>query len=286
VDELERRLKTSLDKQLDPVEAFPLHPVRMREARKRRKLIAVVSVLASVVLIGAGIVVAPDLLNAGNDRPITPSAQELPTTAIVRCSDEGTVVETPEVRAQSGGIRIRIEHDGDARFFELRSTSSNDNEGGSLEEDGVTEFPTSASPGEKTIGCFKDQDDNEAEPALARLTIVDPAGLWTPIELACGGDVIQTRVETDVDDETPSYVEVIREYVSGLQEDDVFERPGYPGADPIFETRTVVREGIRIARVAFAGGVPTWELLVDACPDSGIETNRSSESETTPESSG
>lgn len=275
MDELERTLKTSLEKQLDPVDKFPLHPVKMREARKRRRLIAVASVFASVALIGAAIVVVPDLVNGGSDPAITPSDQELPTTAIVRCTDEGTVVETPEVRAQSGGTRIQIEHDGDARFFQLRSTSSDENEGGTLEKDGVTEFPTSASPGEKTIGCFKNQDrlDDEAEPALARLTIVDPEGLWNPIELACGRDVVQTRVETDIDDETPSYVEVIREYVSGLQEDDVFERPGYPGGYPIFETRTVVRGGMRIARVSF-GAVPNWELLVDACRDSGIEANR------------
>lgn len=281
MDEIKNHLRATLEEHLGPVEPAPLDPARLGKAARRRTLIGVTAVIASVALIVAGVIIVPRTLERRSTETSAASNDEhLPTVGIVRCTDEGTVVDTPEIRATTDGVRLRILNESDARFFELRSTVSGENEGGGLDADGVTELQTSASPETHVIGCFRTQDvevdaGETTHPAFSELTIVDPEGVWNPVELACGDNFEQSRSRTDVPVENENYDEIAREHVTGINDDDQLERPRYPGSELIFETRTVIREGERLARVMFAGGDGEWELLVHACRDSGIDADSS-----------
>ena len=279
MNELERQLNESLRRNLDDVEPVVLRPDRLRQAQRARRLIAALGVMVAISAVAGAVWLSTGILSSRQLSPREPASGGTPQpaeTAVIECLEDGAHVLTPLVRAHSNGVRIRIENLADHEVFSFRAVSdARDNEGGRLDRDGVTAFTTYAAPGEKLIGCFRTEDDvpywETDDPAYDRFTIVDPDGLWVSSELECGAQAERSTIETAISTtESPSYEEMARREVPGIRPDDVFQRPGYPEGEWHFEPRTVLREGRRIAGLMFVEAGETWDILVHACPGSGI----------------
>ncbi len=83
------------------------------------------------------------------------------------------------------------------------------------------------------VGCFRPADAGAAysggeEVGFARLTVVDPDGLWISPDLACEDP--ERLGELDVADVTgrPDDEAMARAAVPGLRSTDFLQRPGYP----------------------------------------------------------
>lgn len=218
-------------------------------------------------------------------RPLDLAPEELPDVAEIVCSEEGAVAVTPRVQPQEDGVHLRFRASGDRwRAFNLFN-GEGANEGGDIRPgfENVSTFP----PGPLYAGCFEDLDDgfSPGDPEYAELTIEDPRGLWTELDLVCGAGYEDREVETDepsdrYDSRTPrdvattpsdtSFPEMAREYVSGIREDDDVLRPGYPQTTLHFEHHNVFRDDAPVARLMFVDGPEVWKIRVSACPGSGI----------------
>ncbi len=59
--------------------------------------------------------------------------------------------------------------------------------------------------------------------------------------------------------------------VPGVQPSDELKTPNYPGSPQFWPTYIVIRDGAEIARIGAPEiGQKDWQLLVNACPGSGI----------------
>jgi hypothetical protein len=182
-------------------------------------------------------------------------------------------VLTPRVQPRRDGIHLRFYTPSDRwNAFQLVNDDG-DNEGGRFRGyrfENLSTFP----PGPLYVGCFESLYDAPLyprEPAYSKLTIVDPFGLWTEPEPDCPvPDKRPMIVPGNPSDPEPDYEALMREHASGLEPGDVFERPMYPESEFIFETRTVVRDGRRVASLTFSPRAGSWVITVWACPGSGI----------------
>lgn len=208
-----------------------------------------------------------------------PPQTEVPAVADVVCTDEGVEVLTPEVAAQPDGVHLRIDNrtSGGPKEFYVRGDDPSSNQAGNIRP-GINTVDHHIGPGPLHVGCFDRLDapfyDLEG---FGTVTVVDPAGLWTPRELVCGSEAKRRNVDTaaavpaDLRYDPPDYDALVREWVDGLLPSDELERPGYPGTLWKAEPRSVVREGERIASLTFiTARADTWRILVDACPGTGI----------------
>jgi hypothetical protein len=204
--------------------------------------------------------------------PFGPDPRALPDVGEIVCSPDGAVAMTSHVRAQEDGVHLRFYAQDDRwRSFNLVADDGS-NEGGRLHG---TENVSTFGPGPLYAGCFERPNDAPMSPrdrAYARLTIVDPHGLWTDDEPDCPVPDKRPSLVPDgrTAGEKPDYGALIREHVSGVAADDVIERPLYPGSEHVFETRMVVRGGRQIASVTFARRAGDWVVTVWACPGSGL----------------
>jgi hypothetical protein len=204
---------------------------------------------------------------------------ELPDVAEIVCGPEGAVALTPEIRPQRDGIHLEIHnHGGDRGEFYLVDPHGG-NEIGGLPEDGVRENVSSFGPGPLQIGCAGYAGgfsyDGTGSERHARLTIVDPEGLWTEPELECGDGrrrrtIPTDRLATEGPGVQPPVERLIREFVPGIEPGDVIERPRYPDSQFKIETRTLVRDGRRIARLYLSRGGGVWSVMPYVCPGYGI----------------
>lgn len=279
MDDLERRLRQSLTRNLQPVGAFSLAPGRMRRARRVRMFVAITVGLLAVSLAAGVARVAPSLFETERIAP-GPAAQDdeqAPVLATVRCTDDGAETDTAKVQPERDGLHIRFINETNHREFFLRMRGGGDwhNEGGRLEPYGVTELTTSAPPGELVVGCFRNENDipvpDPDDPRYAPLTIVDPKDLWVPDDLYCGSEPERSRIETDVaaEDET-NFPALAREEVAGLHPNDVVRKPGYPETEWHLNSHVVMRDGDVIAQLSFGTSGGKWEISVRSCPGSGI----------------
>lgn len=203
-----------------------------------------------------------------------PMVHKVPSVAVVRCTEDGTRVDSSVVRPMPDGVHIRFVNETDDRGFHLRSVDdAAQNEGGRLRPNDVTELTTSAPPGETLIGCFESPSDppffDTEGQDYARLTIVDPEGLWVNPELACGRGWKRSRIRTDVKEQVDPE-QVAHDEVPGLRDGDVIRRPGYPGTEWHLDTHVVVRDGENVAFLVFGRRGGRWEIGIHACPGSAI----------------
>ncbi len=59
--------------------------------------------------------------------------------------------------------------------------------------------------------------------------------------------------------------------VPGVRPSDEFKKPNYPESPEYWPTLIVFRDGEEVARIGAPVMGSEWELLVNACPGSGIE---------------
>jgi hypothetical protein len=193
-----------------------------------------------------------------------------PRVARLVCEDGGTRALTPRVRAVSDGIHIEMDNEAGARAFYLRAASSADgNQGGRLEPIGTTHIKTTMPPGDVFVGCFDEPADPayyEVTPEYARITVVDPDGLW--VEPALGCETAPQRryrdgpAEGNVPDDPE---EMIRSIVPYVLPTDQIVRPGFPETQWHGESRIIVRNGSPVAGVAIYAQHGRWEVAVRAC---------------------
>jgi hypothetical protein len=195
----------------------------------------------------------------------------LPDVATIVCSQSGAVALTPEVQPQDDGVHLRFHYEGSRwNAFNLVNDEG-DNEGGDLHErENVSAFP----PGPLYAGCYENLFEvpmSPRDPSYTKLTIVDPHGLWTEDDLDC--PVPEKRRPIDIGEPLASrrdFDDLIREHLPGLEAGDVLDRPRYPRTDFVYETRTVVRDGRRIAGVRLVPRDPNWAIAAEVCPGARI----------------
>jgi hypothetical protein len=202
--------------------------------------------------------------------PTEPVKKPLADIALVICERGGIRLDTPVVRAWEDGVHFRFENPGGAAEFSLhhQTWAYGTAEGGNLSR-AVSNGRSSIAPGKVLVACIPERlgsySDPDAETAV--LEIVDPAGWYVPWDLACV-EATQFRMRlTAADGE--GVTEVFRR-VPGIEQSDRFQRPLYPRSPLHWPTFMVFRDGRAIARIGAPGLGEQWELLVDACPGSGI----------------
>lgn len=209
--------------------------------------------------------------------PLDVAPQDAPGVAQIVCTEAGAVVLTPRVRAREDGIHLRFHNPWRVpKAFNLLAEDGG-NEGGRLRYGRDGNVSTFA-PGLLYVACLDRLNDavyDTRDESYASFTIVDPDGLWTDPTLECGEGRRRRVIVTDErlpanPDRLPDMEALIREHVPGVVSSDVLERPLYPESMFIFETRTVVRDGRRIATLMLVREEPYWAILPRACPRSGI----------------
>lgn len=196
---------------------------------------------------------------------------ELPeNVAHVVCEKDTVRLDDPVVQAQRDGVHFLIENPGGACGVDLHhgSWAYGTAEGVELKE-GVTPDISATGPGSVTVACLPTSHSSYTDPGVgtATLTIVDPDGLYVPWDLACGfGEQFRMKIAAGKD-EDPAAV-FLR--VPGVRASDEFRKPNYPESPQYWPTVIVFRDGQAIARIGAPVIGSEWEILVNACPGSGI----------------
>lgn len=201
--------------------------------------------------------------------------EDVPDVGRVACTRAGAEARTPEVQPQADGVHLLIGSHGSADTFYLRTADApTPNHGGRL-ADPLSEIRTSMPPGDVLVGCFERGDlppwRETAGVGYARLTILDPDGLWVPPELGCDEAGLEKIDARGPGHRSLSLEDLARRILSGLQPGDTFENPGYPQTQWHLASLLIARGGRAIARIEFeAYDEPRWALL-RACSGSGID---------------
>jgi hypothetical protein len=204
-----------------------------------------------------------------------PTLRDVPAVAAVVCNRDGAVARTRLVRPQRDGVHIRIDNRSGARAFWIWAVDGDENQGGRLPADGRV-VKTAFSPGEVLVGCFKRLRDVSYTQRVgdhARVSVVDPEGLWTPSRFVCGRPVIFGRFRAAAASEQMDPERLIARVLEGLLPTDVLVRPGYPGTQYHSEPRLIVRDGDPIAEADVFQEHGWWKVEVRACPGSGFSGN-------------
>jgi hypothetical protein len=186
--------------------------------------------------------------------------------------EKGTVsVQDQVVRAQRDGVHIVVENPAGAWGIDLHHTSWADGTGEGFKlSDTVTPDTSAMGPGSVTIACVPTARSSyhDAGVPTATLTIVDPAGLYVPWELECGfGEQFRMTLAADEEEDPRS----VAGRVPGVLSTDDFEPPNYPDSPRYGPMEFIVlREGQGLARIMGSYRDGAWNLLINACPGSGI----------------
>ena len=197
-----------------------------------------------------------------------------PEVARVVCAGDAIRLDTPVVRARRDGVHFVFENRGQSSGAELHHETWADGtaEGiAQFHDDPIVTATSAIAPGRVTVACVHAPKANYADQdaATTTLTVVDPEGLYVPWDLVCGFGA-QSRVTVQAGRDTDP--EKAYQVLPGVRASDEFKQPKYPGsAQYSAADRVLLRDGAVIARFLGGGGVGgEWDLLVNACPGSGI----------------
>jgi hypothetical protein len=260
-----------------PSDAFERLERRRRGTERNRRLAA--GGLALAVAIG-GSVAAYSVLRDEGPVGITagasgPGAELAPEVARVTCDGTSTVVEaqvvrmdpqTGEVLATSSAVRPQA----DGVHLLVTNTSGRDlafqwDLGGTNADVGEHEIVLTVAPGVAKIRCQAPEADAGAPGGYADLEIVDPDGIYVPVELSCDEATgwYADYAPDAVGDPDP--VQGATDDLEWLEPGDLVEAAGYPEA----ETRQVrvVRGGEVVAVLEyFPDGKGGWlQMSGNAC---------------------
>ena len=275
---IEDKLRRILDDKAASFDISTVAPPGVLRRARARATAALVGGIVVLFAISGGVVYGLTALST--PRPETRPVDEptsIPDLARITCTSGGVEVSTPQVRPRRDGVHIAIDNRTDKRAFYVRDVSTaSGNHGGRLRPHATTRVTTTFAPGEIFVGCFRNAHVTPyfgEDSSFARLTIEDPEGLWTPLDLAC--DQTEERRATGSrrsGEDQPNLRAMARAHLSGLQPSDRFARPGYPGTQwKLGEFLMVLRDGQAIATLTFSPGHVNWVILIEACPGSGID---------------
>jgi hypothetical protein len=215
--------------------------------------------------------------SARADTIVSATSGSAASVARVTCEKDAVTLENPVVRARRDGVHLLIENRGDVWGFELRHvTDPNVAWNSGPIGPGLTRLTDAVGPGEVLVACLRARDPDvqgsgfhDDDAPTAALTIVDPDGLYVPCEPACGfGEQFRIRISADEDEEPRAAFR----RVPGVRPTDELKVPKYPGSPQYWPTFIVFRDGVAVARIMGPHDGDEWELLVNACPGSGIAT--------------
>jgi len=191
--------------------------------------------------------------------------------AHVVCEKDAVSVKDQVVRGRRDGVHLLVENPGGAWGVDLHheSWAYGTGEGFKLSDE-ATPDTSAMGPGTVTVACGPTAHSSYYDSGVptATLTIVDPAGLYVPWELACGfGDQFRMTIAAG-EEEDP--VPVVRR-VPGVMSTDDLKRPKYPDSPRYGPMEFIVfRDGQGLARFMGSYYDGEWHLLINACPGSGI----------------
>lgn len=211
-----------------------------------------------------------DAVRIGGGATRTNDAAAASDVGRIVCETNGIRIETPKVRAYPDGVQFALENPGGVwgLMFHPESWEYGQAEGHTFRDD-VTNVTSAMPPGKVTVACLPTEHDSydDAGAATATITIVDPEELYVPPIPTCGfGEQSRIRIAAN-EDADPT--DVFRR-VQGVRASDEFRTPNYPRSPQYWPTFIVSRNGKSIARLMATGIRVEWELLVNACPGSGI----------------
>lgn len=175
------------------------------------------------------IVAVPVRFIASEDE--SPSVEPSPEDTLRVTCDRTTIeVDHPAVTAQAAGVHVVVENMSDGPLFFNIAPESQGPWGGTQVPPGITELALQAPPGSLAVMCRAESVGS----AEVRVEVLDPQGLFVPIDLACPGEsVLASTISVDAwqdSDPAPEPVEFVRSRIEGLRGSDVVERAGYPEA--------------------------------------------------------
>jgi hypothetical protein len=221
---------------------------------------------------GATVEACPDVgIDAEKiDETVTPDTS-VPDVAVLRCTADGTELDTPSVQVQPDGLHIDATNLARATLIDVAPEGS-DGLIGSDAFDGADhrEVVLQVPPGRATIACRTPEGGSitggpaEYPDLFVLIEILDPTGLYVPSELACGQADQEGIGPHQNEILEPASASYIRVNISGILPSDVVEQAGYPASqgDPRFWR--VVRDGEVLALIADP------ILQGQACRGSGI----------------
>ena len=187
------------------------------------------------------------------------------------CEKDAARLKNPDVRAQRDGVHFRIENPGDAWGVDLHhdSWAYGTAEGFEL-KDRATPDTSAMGPGSVTVACLPTSDSSDHDPGVptATFVIIDPDGLYVRWDLACGfGEQFRMKIAASKDEDPAA---VFRR-LPGIRPSDEFKTPKYPDSPQYWPTLIVFRDGQVVARIMGPSDGSGWDLIVNACPGSGIQ---------------
>jgi hypothetical protein len=210
---------------------------------------------------------------ASDVSPSPTLASEIPDVLHVTCTPTSATLDTTQVRPQSDGLHVVMDASGDVANAEIDTGSTPETFSGvgvDPHDDGSRGIPIA--PGPWFVGCSARGDavpiDAFGTARAPAFTIVDPEGIYVPVDLACHAPTTRTYGVTGSDITHDSIAAV-----PGILSTDTVQPAGYPDG-PGFKDGpilTVLRDGSAVARIHLpfeANG--SWTVSVDACPGSGI----------------
>jgi hypothetical protein len=196
----------------------------------------------------AAIVAFAALSACARDAPRAASV-DVPEIARVVCSEGGTRVETPSVRAQPDGVHVVV--DNELGFDTGFSMKYENGAGGRNAPMGESGHVVPAPPGSLEIGCYKDRNATESD--LQRVDVVDPSGIYRSTELGCdsivGGVGDYPQGATGERGDPVDLARTRFEQVTDIRDADVIEIAGYPEDE--LRTVRLVRGGRVVATISF-----------------------------------
>jgi hypothetical protein len=247
---------------MDGMEGFeaPVDP-----GDRRKKLVA--AVVAFFVFLASGLFVwfafsgGEPPGSAASTGQVGETAAPLPITAIMRCTAEGTELDTPAVGVQPDGLHIDAENLAQATEVDVAidggtTVLGNPAFRGVQREIVIFDVP----PGPAEIACRRPEGGSvsggpaEHPDLFVPIQILDPDGLYVSPDLSCASSDQKAlrghiRVMTLFATGDESFV---RRKVSGIRPHDVLEPTGYPAATSLWPGAIgwrVVREGEVVARI-------------------------------------
>jgi hypothetical protein len=219
---------------------------------------------------------------------ILPPPDEAPDLLHLTCTPDTATLDSVVVRAQSDGVHIAVDASNDVNRVEIVFGSAPEEffgTGVGVHEDGSRGTPIQPGSG-WGVGC-SGGGGNAVSPSdigtskVAAFTVVDPDGIYTPVELACDQPISRRFAVTGtpasgVDGQYEPTAQTVDESVAaipGILDTDVVQEAGYPDgpgfkSGPLF---TVLRDARPVARLHVPVEVfGSWSVSVDACPETGI----------------
>ncbi len=253
---------------------------------------AVAAIVALAVFAGGGVFVWQALgrdstgtLRRPSTRSFGQASVSFPDVGRIRCTKNGTHVQTGVVQPQQDGVHLLINNASTDRWIEFgpghetpMTVGSNWSRSYRVDPGKKRELVILAGPGVGHVSCSQDARRRLSLPlaggGAARLQIVDPEGLWGPPKLACRrSDWIRFDVHGYSAQPSRSLpmTQEIRMNLPSIRPSDDVRIAGYPGAQYIWKIGpwyVVVRDGKSIASVWF------WQVdgaaTINTCPGSGI----------------